>query len=117
MTTNAVKADEYFFGELKHCEFHKWKWITIVNWIATTLDKAGASSTWQPLQWDPVQRLAIRQLMLAHTAKENEFNVIEVSQNVKNERKMSTNLNNWTFRGIGWGTICKRFDKNSDCSP
>lgn len=47
---------------------------------ATTLDKAGATSIWQPLQWEPAQRLAIRQLMLGQTAKENEFNVVEVTQ-------------------------------------
>lgn len=46
---------------------------------ATTLDKAEASSTWQPLDWEPAQRLAIRQLMLGHTAKPDEFNVVEVS--------------------------------------
>lgn len=47
--------------------------------LATTLDSAGATSTWKPLEWEPAQRLAIRQLMLGHTAKENEFNVVEVS--------------------------------------
>lgn len=61
----------------------------LFNATATTLDKAGASSTWQPLQWEPAQRLAIRQLMLGHTAQPDEFNVIEVSAkselNKKNE--------------------------------
>lgn len=47
--------------------------------IATTLDKEGAQSIWTPAQWEPAQRLAIRQLMLGHTAKADEFNVIEVS--------------------------------------
>lgn len=62
--------------------------------IATTLDKAEATSTWQPLQWEPGQRLAIRQLMLGHTAKENEFNVIEVSDliKLKRERKWKLSL-------------------------
>lgn len=54
--------------------------------LATTLDKEQASSTWQPLQWEPGQRLAIRQLMLGHTAKENEFNVIEVSVEISNKK-------------------------------
>lgn len=49
--------------------------------IATTLDKSGATSTWQPLEWEPAQRLAIRQLMLGHTAKADEYNVVEVSSN------------------------------------
>lgn len=55
------------------------KWNKMVFIIATTLEKAGASSTWEPLQWEPAQRLAIRQLMLGHTAKADEYNVIEVS--------------------------------------
>lgn len=46
--------------------------------IATTLDKEGAESVWTPVQWEPAQRLAIRQLMLGHTAKAGEYNVIEV---------------------------------------
>lgn len=49
--------------------------------IATKLDKSGATSTWQPLEWEPAQRLAIRQLMLGHTAKADEYNVVEVSSN------------------------------------
>ncbi|XP_055304073.1 nucleoplasmin-like protein [Sitodiplosis mosellana] len=56
--TSAVKAEEYFY--------------------ATTLDKEGDESVWTPVQWEPAQRLAIRQLMLGHTAKADEYNVIEV---------------------------------------
>lgn len=56
--------------------------------IATTLEKAGASSTWEPLQWEPAQRLAIRQLMLGHTAKPGEYNVIQV----RNENKLKINF-------------------------
>lgn len=49
--------------------------------LAATLDKAEATSVWQPPEWEPNQRLAIRQLMLSHKAKANEFNVVEVSNN------------------------------------
>lgn len=49
--------------------------------VAATLDKAEATSVWQPPEWEPNQRLAIRQLMLSHKAKANEFNVVEVSNN------------------------------------
>lgn len=52
--------------------------------IATTLDKEGAKSIWTPAQWEPAQRLAIRQLMLGHTAKADEFNVIEVCSLLNN---------------------------------
>lgn len=49
-----------------------------MHFSATTLDKAAAVSIWQPLKWEPAQRLAIRQLMLGKTANEDEFNVVEV---------------------------------------
>lgn len=47
--------------------------------VAATLDIAEATSVWQPPKWEPSQRLAVRQLMLSHEAKPNEFNVVQVS--------------------------------------
>lgn len=82
MTTSAVKVEEYFFGKFSKHKLSvslRYKIVTCLYFTATTLDKAGATSTWQPLEWEPAQRLAIRQLMLGHTAKEDEFNVVEVS--------------------------------------
>lgn len=51
-----------------------------LNLIAATLDKKEPATTWQSLEWEPDQRLQLRQIMLGHTAKENEYNVIEVNQ-------------------------------------
>lgn len=49
-----------------------------------TLAKRGASITWDPKSDDTdeglsADRLHIRQLLLGHEAKENEFSVVEVS--------------------------------------
>lgn len=49
-----------------------------------TLDKNGASTTWDTKTKgaeDTVNadRLHLRQILLGHTAKENEYNVVEVS--------------------------------------
>lgn len=48
-----------------------------------TLDKNGASTTWDTkVKGDDssnADRLHLRQILLGHTAKENEYNVIEVS--------------------------------------
>ncbi|XP_031629412.1 nucleoplasmin-like protein [Contarinia nasturtii] len=60
--TSAIKAEEYF--------------------VAITLDKAEAEYIWQPLE--PAQRLAIRQVMLGHTAKKDEYNVVEVNAPTSN---------------------------------
>lgn len=51
-----------------------------------TLAKRGASVTWDPKSDDTdeglsADRLHIRQLLLGHEAKENEFSVVEVSLN------------------------------------
>lgn len=91
MTTSAVKVEEYFFGKFLFYHFklmlkHRLTFLfSLIYMIATTLDKSGATSTWQPLEWEPAQRLAIRQLMLGHTAKPNEYNVIEVSELIENK--------------------------------
>lgn len=49
---------------------------------AATLDKNGASVTWDAKSNDEytinADRLIIRQVLLGHTAKENEYNVVEV---------------------------------------
>lgn len=54
--------------------------------IGVTLAKRGASVTWDPKSDDTdeglsADRLHIRQLLLGHEAKENEFSVVEVSLN------------------------------------
>jgi len=54
-------ADEFFYG--------------------VTLSKAGASVTWDPENKDELSsnfKLIIKQILLGHEAKENEFNVVEV---------------------------------------
>lgn len=55
----------------------------ILNWIGATLDKKGASVTWDSKSESEesmnADRLHLRQILLGHTAKENEYNVIEVS--------------------------------------
>lgn len=84
MTTSAVKVEEYFFGKSKRNFLHAFsKTFKLQNKLlcplAATLDKAEATSVWTPPEWEPNQRLAIRQLMLSHKAKANEFNVVEVS--------------------------------------
>lgn len=59
--------------------------LTIVVCITgATLDKNGASATWDTKAKggeDSVNadRLHLRQILLGHTAKENEYNVVEVS--------------------------------------
>lgn len=48
-----------------------------------TLDKNGASATWDTKakgeETVNADRLHLRQILLGHTAKENEYNVVEVS--------------------------------------
>lgn len=52
--------------------------------LGATLDKNGASATWDTKGKgeDTVNadRLHLRQILLGHTAKANEYNVVEVSQ-------------------------------------
>lgn len=51
--------------------------------IALTLNEAGASATWDPLgnaeeHTGANYKLHIRQILLDHTAKEGEYNVVQV---------------------------------------
>lgn len=59
-----------------------------------SLDKKGASVTWDSKHVDEnayyADRLHIRQILLGHTAKAGEYNVVEVSKRIK---KTITNLN------------------------
>lgn len=52
--------------------------------IGATLDKKGASITWDSKAKSEdtlnADRLHLRQILLGHTAEEDEYNVIEVSQ-------------------------------------
>lgn len=51
---------------------------------ATTLEKSGASVVWGLKDREefssPPDRLHLRQILLGHTAKADEYNVVEVSQ-------------------------------------
>lgn len=52
--------------------------------IGATLTKNGATITWDPKTDESedginLDRLHIRQILLGHTAKENQYNVVEVS--------------------------------------
>ncbi|XP_055303302.1 nucleoplasmin-like protein [Sitodiplosis mosellana] len=64
-----VKSEEYFYG--------------------ATLDKKGASITWDSKAESEeslnADRLHLRQILLGHTAKENEYNVVEVETLSANE--------------------------------
>lgn len=59
--------------------------ISLISFLVAgaTLDKNGASATWDTKAKgeDTVNadRLHLRQILLGHTAKENEYNVVEVS--------------------------------------
>lgn len=56
----------------------------VISGTGATLDKNGASVTWDSKaeQEDQLNadRLHLRQILLGHTAKENEYNVVEVSE-------------------------------------
>lgn len=64
--------------------------ISIVQLFAgVTLSQSGASVTWDPENKDEYPnnfKLIIKQILLGHEAKENEFNVVEVR---KNQNKLS----------------------------
>lgn len=52
--------------------------------LGATLGEAGASVTWEQLGNtkafpSPFYKLILRQILLGHTAKEDEYNVVEVS--------------------------------------
>lgn len=62
--------------------------------IGATLDKNGASVTWDSKaksdESTNTDRLHLRQILLGHTAKENEFNVVEVSTHTFHLRAANT---------------------------
>lgn len=59
----------------------------MANWIGATLEKNGASVTWDSKSENEetlnADRLHLRQILLGHTANANEYNVVEVSQTKK----------------------------------
>lgn len=80
--TEAYRIEEFFYGKfnwtIEKMNFYinftcVWN-IALIT--AATLETKGASTTWK--QWEPEQRLQLRQVVLGHTAKPNEFNIIEV---------------------------------------
>lgn len=90
-----VVANKQFYLLLR-CDITKKKIICnqliefvfiFANWIGATLDKKGASVTWDSKSESEesmnADRLHLRQILLGHTAKENEYNVVEVSREKK----------------------------------
>lgn len=80
-----------------------------------TLSQAGASVTWDPENKDEYPnnfKLIIKQILLGHEAKENEFNVVEVWP-----EKQSSEFR--AFRSqllfIGRSNVIERSDQNSNC--
>lgn len=62
-----------------------WRLFILCSFVATTLDKKGASVTWGSKELQETisspDRLHLRQILLGHTAKEGEYNVVEVQSN------------------------------------
>lgn len=60
--------------------------LRIIWKTGATLDKKGASITWdsKPENEDVMNtdRLHLRQILLGHTAKENEYNVVQVNNEI-----------------------------------
>lgn len=69
------------------------KLLLILFITAVTLDKNGASVTWDAKNSSelsvPSDRLHLRQILLGHTAKVDEYNVIEVSKHFQFKNKKS----------------------------
>lgn len=82
--TEAFRVEEFFYGKCDKCnkreirvDTKKLFFFMNIIYVAATLEKKGTSTTWT--QWEPDQRLQLRQVLLAHTAKPDEFNVVEVT--------------------------------------